>query len=107
MGWDMWTHNYRPSDVIGIQETRRDGQSSLIASVYSVRFSGVGMVIEMFVEVGKEDCEQECISDQLMKFNILLPCSSGVVVFIVGYAPTEPTGRYGMEVNRNGEKDYS
>ena len=89
-------------DVIGLQETKRDGASEISASGYRVYFSGdcsmvkgrkekhgVGLAIKK--EIVKKACEDdvtiECISARLLKARISI--KSNFVTFVVAYAPTE------------------
>ena len=89
-------------DVIGLQETKRDGTSKKIASGYSTVFSGdcsgvkgrkgqhgVGLAIKENIvkKTGEGGITIECISARLLKARILI--KSNFVTFVVAYAPTE------------------
>ena len=89
-------------DVIGLQETKRDGTSEVVASGYRVFFSGdcsgvrgrkgqhgVGLAIkeEIVKKAGKDGITIECISARLLKTRISI--KSNFVTFVVAYAPTE------------------
>ena len=88
-------------DVIGLQETKRDGTFEISASGYCVFFSsdcrmvkgrkgqhGVGLVIkEIIKKAGEDGITIECISAHLLKARI--PIESNFVTFVVAYAPTE------------------
>ena len=90
-------------DVIGMQETKKDGTSEIVASGCRVFFSGdcsgvkrrkgqqgVGLAIKE--EIVKKTCEDgvtiECISARLPKARISIK-SNLVTFFVVAYAPTE------------------
>ena len=90
-------------DVIGLQETRRDGQSTFTAAGYTVFRSGadgskyerkgtysVGLAVRESIVAGVEKggLVVECISARLMKVRIQLEGKSNGVSFVVGYAPT-------------------
>ena len=89
-------------DVVGLQETKRDGTSEIVASGYRVFFSGdcsgvkgrkgqhgVGLAIKE--KVVKKACEDgiaiECISARLLKARISI--KPYLVTFVVAYAPAE------------------
>ena len=89
-------------DVIGLQETKKNGTSEISASGYRAFFSGdcsmvkgrkgqhgVGLAIKE--EIAKKACKDgiaiECISARLLKARI--PIKSNLVTFVVAYAPTE------------------
>ena len=89
-------------DVIGLQETKRDGTSEISASGYRVFCSGdcsmikgrkgqhgVGLAIkdEIVKKTGEDGITIECISARLLKARILI--KSNFVTFVVAYAPTE------------------
>ena len=91
------------SDVIGLQEVRRNGQSSFTAAGYVEFCSGadggkyekkgnhrVGLAVRVCTVAGmdKGDVAVECISARLMKVRIQLKGKANGVSFIVGYAPT-------------------
>ena len=89
-------------DVIGLQETKRDGVSEISAAGYRVYFSGdcsgvkgrkgqhgVGLAVkeEIVKKAGKDGIAIECISARLLKARISI--KSTFVTFVVAYAPTE------------------
>ena len=88
-------------DVIGLQETKRDGTFEISASGYRVFFCGdcsmvkgrkgqhgVGLAIkEIIKKAGENGIAIECISARLLKARI--PIKSNFVTFGVAYAPTE------------------
>ena len=89
-------------DVIGLQETRRDGTSEILASGYPVFFSGdcsivkgrkgqhgVGLAIkeETVKKAGEDGIVVECISARLLKARIRI--KSNFVTFVVACSPTE------------------
>ena len=89
-------------DVIGLQETKRDGTSETSASGYRVFFNGgcsmakgrkgqhgVGLAIkeEIVNKAGEDGITIECISARLLKARISI--KSNFVTFVVTYAPTE------------------
>ena len=97
-------------DVIGVQGTKRDGNSEIVASGYRVYFSGdcsevkgrkgqhgVGLAItEVIVKkAGKDGIAIECISACLLKDQISI--KSNFVTFVVACASTEeaPEGTKG------------
>ncbi|CAB1111436.1 unnamed protein product [Ectocarpus sp. CCAP 1310/34] len=90
-------------DVIGLQETRREGQGSIAHDGYVIIWSGaragtkdkrgvhgVGIAIKeaMWESVGEEGRTVECISPRLMKVRLQSGRTCGVT-FVVGYAPSE------------------
>ena len=92
----------RGCDVIGLQETKRDGTSEISASGYRVFFSGDCSMIkgrkgqrgvrlavkeEIVKKAGEDGITIECISARLLKARI--PMKSNFVTFVVAYAPTE------------------
>ena len=89
-------------DVIGLQETKRDGTSEISASGYRVFCSGdcsmikgrkgqhgVGLAIkdEIVKKTGEDGITIECVSARLLKARIMI--KSNFVTFVVAYAPTE------------------
>ena len=89
-------------DVIGLQDTKRDGTSEILASRYRVFFSGdcsmvkckgrkgqhgVGLAIkdEIVKKPGEGGITIECISARLLKARI--STKSNFVTFVVAYAP--------------------
>ena len=89
-------------DFIGLQETKRDGTSKIVASKYRVIFSGdcswvkgrkgqhwVGLAIEgdIVKKAGENGITNECISARLLKAQISI--KSNFVTFVIAYAPTE------------------
>ena len=89
-------------DVIGLQETKRDGTSEISASRYRVFFSsdcsmvkdrkgqhGDGLAIKVAIvkKAGEDGIAIECISARLLKARISI--KSNFVTFVVAYAPTE------------------
>ena len=96
-------------DVIGLQETKRDGTSEIVASGYRVFFSGdcsgvksrkgqheieLAIKEEIVKNAGGEDgIAIECISARLLKAQISIKLN--FVTFVGDYAPTEeaPEGK--------------
>ncbi|CAM9886650.1 unnamed protein product, partial [Ascophyllum nodosum] len=85
-------------DVIGLQETKRDGTSEIVVSGYRVYFSGVkgrkgqhvvGLAIteKIIKKAGEDGIVIECIVARLQKARISIKSNS--VTFVVAYAPTE------------------
>ena len=89
-------------DVIGLQESKRDGTSQISASGHRVFFSGdcimvksrkgqhgMGLAIkeEIVKKAGKDGTTIECIGARLLKARISI--KSNFVTFVVAYAPTE------------------
>ena len=89
-------------DVVGLQETKRDGTPEIGASGYCVYFSGdctgakgrkgqheIGLAIkeEIVEKAGKDGTAIECISARLLKARISIK-KSDFVTFVVAYAPT-------------------
>ena len=89
-------------DVIGLEESKRDGTSEISAFGYRVFFSGdcttvegrkgqhgVGLAIkeEIVKKAGEDGITLECISARLLKARISI--KSNFVTFVVAYAPTE------------------
>ena len=89
-------------DVIGLQETKRDGTSKISASGYRVFFSGDYSMVkgrkgqhgieltikgEIVKKAGEDGITIECISTRLLKAQISI--KSIFVTSVVAYAPTE------------------
>ena len=89
-------------DVIGLQETKRDGISEIVAAGYRVYFSGdcsgvrgrkeqhgLGLAVkeEIVKKAGKDGIAIGCISARLLKARISI--ESTFVTFVVAYAPHE------------------
>ena len=89
-------------DVLGLQETKMDGTSEILASGYRVFFSGdcsivkgrkgqhgVGLAIkeETVKKAGEDGIVVECISARLLKARIRI--KSNFVTFVVACSPTE------------------
>ena len=89
-------------DVIGLQETKRDGTSEISASRYRIVFSGdcsmvkgrkgqhrVGLAIKgnIVKKAGEDGITIESLSARLLKARISI--KSNFVTFVVAYAPTE------------------
>ncbi|CAN0463371.1 unnamed protein product, partial [Ascophyllum nodosum] len=89
-------------DAIGLQETKRNGNSETVASRYRVFFSGdcsgveereeqhgVGLTIkeEVVKKAGEDGIIIECISARLLKARISITLN--FVTLVVAYAPTE------------------
>ena len=89
-------------DVIGLQETKRDGTFTIVASGYRVFFSGdcsgvkgrkgqrgVGLAIkeEIVKKAGEDGITIECISARLLEVRILI--KSNFITVVVAYVPTE------------------
>ena len=96
------TRAVKGCDVIGLQETKRDGTSKILASGYRVFFSGgcsmvkgrkghheVGLAIEYNIvkKTGEDGITTKCISARLLKARISI--KSNCVTFVVAYVPTE------------------
>ena len=89
-------------DIIGLQETRRSGQSALLQAGYVVYCSGesggdgegkkdqgrVGLAVRKSISRA-EARPQEFISDGLLKVTLELCGRARAVTFVVGYAPTD------------------
>ena len=88
-------------DVIGLQETKRDGTSEIVASGYRVFFSGdcsgvkrrkeehgVGLALkeEIVKKAGEYGITMECISGRLLEARISV--KPDFVTFVVAYALT-------------------
>ena len=90
-------------DIIGLQETRRSGQSALLQAGYVVYCSGesggdgegnkgqggVGLAVSKSISRA-EARPPEFISDRLLKVTLELCGRARAVTFVVGYAPTDP-----------------
>ena len=90
-------------DIIGLQETRRSGQSALLQAEYVVYCSGesggdgegkkgqggVGLAVRKSISRA-EARPPEFISDRLLKVTLELCGRARAVTFVVGYAPTDP-----------------
>ena len=90
-------------DIIGLQETRRSGQSALLQAGYVVYCSGesggdgegkkgqggVGLAVRKSISRA-EARPPEFISDRLLKVTLELCGRARAVTFVVGYAPTDP-----------------
>ena len=89
-------------DVIGLQETKRNGTSEISASGYRICFSGdysgvkgrrgqhgVGRSVKENIvkNAGEDGITVECISARRLKAQISI--KSNFVTFVVAYAPTE------------------
>ena len=96
------TRAVKGCDVIGLQETKRDGTSKILASGYRVFFSGgcsivkgrkgqheIGLAIEENIvkRTGEDGITTKCISARLLKARISIKSNS--VTFVVAYVPTE------------------
>ena len=89
-------------DVLGLQETRRSGQSAFSQASYLVYCSGecggendgkkgqggVGLAIRN--SITRAARPPEFISDSLLKVTLELGGRAKAVTFVVAYAPTEP-----------------
>ena len=89
-------------DIIGLQETRRSGQSALLQAGYAVCCSGesggdgegkkgqggVGLAVRKSISRAKAR-PPEFISDRLLKVTLELCGRARAVTFVVGYAPTD------------------
>ena len=89
-------------DIIGLQETRRSGQSALLQAGYVVYCSGesggdgegkkgqggVGLAVRKSISRAKAR-PPEFISDRLLKVTLELCGRARAVTFVVGYAPTD------------------
>ena len=89
-------------DIIGLQETRRSGQSAFVQAGYAVYCSresggegegnkgqgGVGLAVRTSISRA-EARPPESISDRLLKVTIELCGHARAVTFVVGYAPTD------------------
>ena len=89
-------------DVIGVQETRRSGQSAFSQAGYLVYCSGVcggenggkkgegGVGLAVRNSITRAARPPEFISDRLLKVTLELRGQAKAVTFVVAYAPTEP-----------------
>ena len=89
-------------DIIGLQETRRSGQSALLQAGYVAYCSGesggdwegkkgqggVGLAVRKSISRA-EARPPEFISDRLLKVTFKLCGRARAVTFVVGYAPTD------------------
>ena len=89
-------------DIIGLQETRRSGQSAFLQAGYAVYCSGesggdgegkkgqggVGLAVRKSISRA-EARPPEFISDRLLKVTLELCGRARAVTFVVGYAPTD------------------
>ena len=89
-------------DIIGLQETRRSGQSALLKAGYVVYCSGesgsdgerqkgqggIGLAVHKSISRA-EARPPELISDRLLKVMLELHGRVRAVTFVVGYAPTD------------------
>ena len=89
-------------DIIGLQETRRSGQSALLQAGYLVYCSGesggeggakkgqggVGLAVRKSISRA-EARPPEFISDRLLKVTLELRGRARAVTFVVGYTPTD------------------
>ena len=92
-------------DIVGLQETRRSGQSALLQAGYAVYCSGesggdgegkkgqggVGLAVRKSISRA-EARPPEFISDRLLKVTLELCGRARAVTFVVGYAPTDTQG---------------
>ena len=90
-------------DIIGLQQTRRSGQSALLQAGYGVYCSGesrgdrevnkgqggVGLLAVRKSISRAEARPPEFISDRLLKVTLELCGRARAVTFVVGYAPTD------------------
>ena len=90
-------------DIIGLQETRRGGQSALLQAGYVVYCSGesggdgerkkgqggVGLAVRKSISRA-EARPPEFISDRLLKVTLELCGRARAETFVIGYAPTDP-----------------
>ena len=88
-------------DIVGLQETRRSGHSTLKAGGYIVYFSGetgldgekkgqggVGLAVKAGI-TRNTPCTPEFAGDRLLKISLDLHGRAHAVTFVVGYAPTD------------------
>ena len=100
---DVWSvYDRLGCDVIGLQETRRSGQSAFGQAGYLVYCSGecggenggkkgqgeVGLAVRN--SITRAARPPEFISDRLLKDTLELRGRANAVTFVVAYAPTEP-----------------
>ena len=89
-------------DIIGLQETRRSGQSALLQAGYVVFCSGesggegegkkgqVGVGLAVRKSISRAEARPpEFISDRLLKVTLEMCGRARAVTFVVGYAPTD------------------
>ena len=89
-------------DIIGLQETRRSGQSALLQAGYVVYCSGEsggdgegkkgqgGLGLAVRKSISRAEARPpECISGRLLKVTLELCGRARAVTFVVGYAPTD------------------
>ena len=89
-------------DIIGLQKTRRSGQSALLQAGYVVYCSGesggdgegkkgqVGVGLAVRKSISRAEARPpEFISDRLLKVTLELCGRARAVTFVVGYAPTD------------------
>eukprot|EP00752_Nemacystus_decipiens_P015555 g13878.t1 len=103
-------------DVIGLQETRREGQGCIEQGEYVIMWSGsrpgtkdkkgvhgvaLALKTEMWDGVEERGRTVECISPRLMKVRLQMGRTCGVT-FVVGYAPTENAPGNAAESVRGG-----
>ena len=93
-------------DIIGLQETRRNGQSAFSQAGYLVCCNGecggendgkkgqggVGLAVRN--STTRAARPPEFISDRLLKVTLELRGRAKAVTFVVAYAPTEPQNAY-------------
>ena len=89
-------------DIIGLQETRRSGQSAFSQAGYLVYCSGEcggenngkkgqgGVGLAVRISITRAARPPEFISDRLLKVTLELRGRAKAVTFVVTYAPTEP-----------------
>ena len=89
-------------DIIGLQETRRSGQSAFSQAGYLVYCSGEcggenggkkgqgGVGLAVRTSITRAARPPEFISDRLLKVTLELRGRAKAVTFVVAYAPTEP-----------------
>ena len=89
-------------NIIGLQETRRSGQSALLQAGYVVYYSGGsggdgegkkgqdGVGLAVWKSISRAEARSpEFISDRLLKVTLELCGRARAVTFAVGYAPTD------------------
>ena len=89
--WEVLsTYRKLGCDVIGIQETRRSGQSILFVEAgYTVYCSGVGLAVKQTFGTQTTSQQPEIISDCFVKVTQDLRGRAKAVSCVVAYAPTE------------------
>ena len=83
-------------DIIGLQETRRGGETTCEARGYRIFCSGgeengihgVGLAVRKSIAT-ECDCVPEYLGARLLKVRIAMEGKSNAATFVVGYAPTE------------------